>query len=257
MNIAIITGASSGIGREFALQMDRHFHNIDEFWLVARDRDRLKDLAALLRHNARIFAMDITDGNRLSDFEDAVLRHGAVVRMLVNSAGYGIMGVFCQQDRNLELGMIRLNCEALTEMTHRMIPYMRRGSRILQMASAAAFLPQPDFAVYAATKSYVLSFSRALGEELKDAGIYVTAVCPGPVDTPFFRIAEAGASTLALKKYTMVKPERVAAQALKDSFYRRPVSVCTLPIKSLRAVSGVLPHSVMLKAQRWLKQKGM
>ena len=70
MNIAIITGASSGIGREFALQMDRHFHNIDEFWLVARDRDRLKDLAALLRHNARIFAMDITDGNRLSDFED-------------------------------------------------------------------------------------------------------------------------------------------------------------------------------------------
>lgn len=256
-NIAVITGASSGIGREFVLQMDRHFHNIDEFWLVARSRGKLKELAGMLRHNARIFAMDITDREKISALEDAVFRHNGVVRILINSAGYGIMGDFCQQEGDLELGMIRLNCEALTEMTHRMIPYMRRGSRILQMASAAAFLPQPDFAVYAATKAYVLSFSRALGEELKEAGIYVTAVCPGPVDTPFFRIAETEASTLALKKYVMAEPGRVVSQALKDSFHRRPMSVCGLPIKSLRAVSKVVPHSVMLKAQRWLKQKGM
>ena len=157
-------------------------------------------LAKSLKHNARIFAMDITDREKLSDLEDAVFRHKATVRMLINCAGYGIMGEFCEQDRSLELGMIRLNCEALTELTHRMVPFMREGSRIIQMASSAAFLPQPDFAVYAATKSYVLSFSRALGEELKRDGIYVTAVCPGPVDTPFFDIAEAGGSTLALKK---------------------------------------------------------
>ncbi len=257
MNIVVITGASSGIGREFALQMDRHFSSIDEFWLVARDRDRLKELAGLLRHSARIFSMDITDEKRISDFEDAVFRHKAVVRMLINCAGYGIMGDFSQQDRKLELGMVRLNCEALTGMTHRLIPFMRKGSRILQMASSAAFLPQPDFAVYAATKSYVLSFSRALGEELRDAGIYVTAVCPGPVDTPFFDIAEASASTLALKKYTMVSPERVVTLALKDSYYRRPLSVCGLPMKSFRALSRAVPHCLLLRAMRQMKQKGM
>ncbi len=257
MNIVVITGASSGIGREFALQMDRHFSSIDEFWLVARDRDRLKELAGLLRHSARIFSMDITDEKRISDFEDAVFRHKAVVRMLINCAGYGIMGDFSQQDRKLELGMVRLNCEALTGMTHRLIPFMRKGSRILQMASSAAFLPQPDFAVYAATKSYVLSFSRALGEELRDAGIYVTAVCPGPVDTPFFDIAEASASTLALKKYTMVSPERVVSLALKDSYYRRPLSVCGLPMKSFRVLSRAVPHCLLLRAMRQMKQKGM
>lgn len=257
MNIVVITGASSGIGREFALQMDRHFSSIDEFWLVARDRDRLKELAGLLRHSARIFSMDITDEKRISDFEDAVFRHKAVVRMLINCAGYGIMGDFSQQDRKLELGMVRLNCEALTGMTHRLIPFMRKGSRILQMASSAAFLPQPDFAVYAATKSYVLSFSRALGEELRDAGIYVTAVCPGPVDTPFFDIAEALASTLALKKYTMVSPERVVSLALKDSYYRRPLSVCGLPMKSFRVLSRAVPHCLLLRAMRQMKQKGM
>ena len=256
MNIVIITGASSGIGREFAVQMDAYFDCVDEFWLVARDRSRLIRLAKSLKHNARIFALDITDKEKLSDLEDAVFRHRAVVRMLINCAGYGIMGDFCEQDRAQELGMIRLNCEALTEMTHRMIPYMREGSRIIQMASSAAFLPQPYFAVYAATKAYVLSFSRALGEELKDAGIYVTAVCPGPVDTPFFDIAEEHGSTLALKKYTMVSAKRVAALALKDSLHRRSMSVCSLPIKSFLLLTKTVPHHVILAAMDRMKKKG-
>lgn len=256
MDIVIITGASSGIGREFAMQMDAYFNRIDEFWLVARNRRKLMQLAKSLKHNARILAMDITDKEKLADLEDAVFRHKATVRMLINCAGYGIMGEFCGQDRELELGMIRLNCEALTELTHRMVPYMREGSRIIQMASSAAFLPQPDFAVYAATKSYVLSFSRALGEELKKDVIYVTSVCPGPVDTPFFQIAEADGSTLALKKYTMVSAERVVALALKDSLRRRSLSVCSLPVKSLFILTKLVPHSVILDVMDWMKRKG-
>lgn len=256
MNIVVITGASSGIGREFALQMDAHFDSIDEFWLVARSRGKLEKLAGKLRHNARVFAMDITEQEKLADLEEAVFRHKAIVRMLINCAGYGVMGDFCELDRELETGMIRLNCQALTELTHRMIPYMREGSRILQLASSAAFLPQPDFAVYAATKAYVLSFSRALGEELKGAEIYVTAVCPGPVDTPFFDIAERYASTLALKKYTMVSAERVVARALKDSWHRRPMSVCSLPIQSFMLLTKTAPHSAILGAMRLLKRKG-
>lgn len=253
MNVIIITGASSGIGMEFAMQMDNYFSNIDEFWLIARNHERLKEVSGVLEHRTRLFPIDITDEKKLDLLEAAAMKHNAAVRMLINCAGYGIMGCFCEQDTELELGMIRLNCEALTGLTHRFLPYMRPGSRIIQMASSAAFLPQPDFAVYAATKAYVLSFSRALGQELKRAEIYVTSVCPGPVDTPFFDIAEAAGSTLAIKKYTMVTAEKVVAQALKDSYHRRPLSVCSLPIKAFMALCKALPHSVILKAMEYCK----
>ncbi len=257
MNIIVITGASSGIGREFARQMDNHFGRIDEFWLVARSRDRLEALAGTLKHRTRIFAMDITEKESLDRLEDTALRHNAAVRMLINCAGYGIMGSFSEQDDDLETGMIRVNCQALTELTHRLIPYMRWGSRIIQMASSAAFLPQPGFAVYAATKAYVLNFSRALGEELKNAGIYVTSVCPGPVDTPFFDIAEATGSTLSVKKYTMVEAERVVANALWDSYHKHPMSVCSLPIKAFQVLAKAVPHSLLLRVVEQMKKKGL
>lgn len=254
MNIILITGASSGIGREFACQMDRYFTNIDEFWLIARNREKLNAVASSLQHKTRVFSMDITKDAQLERLEDTLEEKNAVVRILVNCAGYGLMGAFETQDREGTLGMIRINCEALTNITHRLIPYMRRGSRIIQLASSAAFLPQIDFSVYAATKSYVLSFSRALGEELKEKGIYVTSVCPGPVNTPFFDIAEKNGSTLAIKKYTMVEADRVVATALRDSYHKRPMSVCSLPIKIFGVGTKLVPHDVFLKIMNLLKK---
>lgn len=256
MNIVIITGASSGIGREFALQMDIHFDRIDEFWLVARSKQGLKETAGALRHKTRIFAMDITSSPNLDVLEDTLRARNATVRMLVNCAGYGLMGTFCEQNLEDALGMIRLNCVALTELTHRVIPYMRRNSRIIQLASSAAFLPQPDFAVYAATKAYVNSFSRALGRELRPLEIWVTSVCPGPVETPFFAIAEQGGTTLSIKKYVMAKPEAVVAQALRDSYFRRELSVYSLPIKGLHVVAKTLPHGSILHLMGLMKKKG-
>lgn len=254
MNIILITGASSGIGREFALQLDPYFTNIDEFWLIARNEKRLRETAKCLRHKARVFPMDITDGRSLDALEDLMIERNAVVRMLVNCAGFGLMGAFSEQPAENALSMIRVNCEALTEVTHRMIPYMRRNSRIIQLASSAAFLPQPDFAVYAASKAYVLSFSRALNEELRPLRIAVTSVCPGPVDTPFFEIAEQTGNTLALKKYVMATPEQVVAQAIRDSCHRRTLSVCGLPIKALHVLSGVIPHDILLRIMGILKE---
>lgn len=257
MNIIIITGASSGIGKEFALQMDSCFSNIDEFWLIARSEKKLKETAMLLSHKARVIPMDVTDSSQLDNLEDMLIEHYAIVRILINCAGFGLMGHFSEQSVESALSMIRLNCEALTEITHRMIPYMQRNSRIIQLASSAAFLPQPDFAVYAATKSYVLSFSRALNEELKSLGIIVTSVCPGPVDTPFFDIAEKNGSTLAIKKYVMASPHKVVAQALRDSYFRHAVSVYSLPIKSLHVLSKVIPHGIILNVMNLMKRKGM
>lgn len=253
MNIVIITGASSGIGREFARRMDLSFDTIDEFWLVARSQDKLKELANTMRHETRLFTMDVTDNTQLEQLEKAVSDEKAVVRMLINCAGYGIMGDFSKMNRSDETGMIRLNCEALTNITHRMIPYMKRGSRIIQLASSAAFMPQINFAVYAATKSYVLSFSRALGQELRERGIYVTSVCPGPVDTPFFDIAEQHGKTLAIKKYTMVRADQVVKQALKDSLHKKPKSVYSLPIRGFELLAKLVPHELILLITRRMK----
>lgn len=253
MNIVIITGASSGIGREFARRMDLAFDTIDEFWLVARSGDKLEALARTMRHEVRIFAMDITDDEQLEQLEHTVQAENAIVRMLINCAGYGLMGEFTRVERNQETGMIRLNCEALTNITHRMIPYMKRGSRIIQLASSAAFLPQANFAVYAATKAYVLRFSQALGEELRTKGIYVTSVCPGPVDTPFFDIAEQYGKTLAIKKSTIVSADKVVKQALKDSLHKKSKSVYSLPIKGVELLCKLLPHDFILIALRRMK----
>ena len=253
MNVIVITGASSGMGMEFAMQMDNYFSNVDEFWLVARSGDKLEEVARALQHRTRIFTMDMTDKEKVERLEQALKEEKAVVRILINCAGYGVMGSFTDLDREQTLGMVRLNCEALTEMTYRLIPFMRRGSRIIQLASSAAFMPQPDFAVYAASKAYVHSFSRALGVELKKKGIYVTSVCPGPVDTPFFDIAEKDGTILKVKKLSMTTAEKVVSQALRDSYYKKEVSVCTLLIKIFNMIAKVLPHSVMLKAMSLMK----
>ena len=253
MNIILITGASSGIGREFAMQLDKHFSNIDEFWLVARRKALLTELSESLQHKCRILAMDITNEGQLERLEDTLEEQNACIRMLINCAGYGIMGGFVRQDREEVAGMVRLNCEALTNITHICIPYMKRGSRIIQLASSAGFVPQTDFAVYAATKSYVLSFSRALAHEINDLGIFVTTVCPGPVDTPFFDIAGKYGSTLTIKKFSMVKTEDVVRLAIRDSYYQKEVSVCSGLIKIFHITTKVIPHGLILRTMKLLK----
>lgn len=254
MNVIVITGASSGMGMEFVRQMDRSFYNIDEFWLVARSRSKLEKLAEELMHKSKVFAMDITGKKGMNRLERALKERSAVVRILVNCAGYGVMGAFENLDREQTMGMVRLNCEALTDMTYRILPFMTRNSRIIQLASSAAFMPQPDFAVYAASKAYVHSFSRALGTELKRREIYVTSVCPGPVDTPFFDIAEKDGTYLTIKKIAMAQPDQVVAQALRDSYYKRSVSVYSPLIKAFHVAAKVIPHSLILKGFAVLKK---
>lgn len=253
MNIILITGASSGMGIEFALQLDNVFQNIDEIWMIARRKKEMLEVAQHLEHTTRVLDMDVTDDEQIKRLKKLLANEKPVIRMLVNSAGYGIMGDFSASNIKEELGMIDVNCKALTQITHLCIPYMRKNSRIIQLASSAAFLPQPNFAVYAATKSYVYSFSRALNQELRGKKIYVTAVCPGPVDTPFFDIAEKTGSTLAVKKLTLVRADQVVEKAIADSYHKRERSVYGAWIRGFEVLAKILPHSVILKAMRFLK----
>ncbi len=254
MNIVIITGASSGMGRECARQLDSIYKKgIDEIWLVARRKARLEELAETLTHRARIFPLDLTDEKSIQDFDLTLSMVNPNVKFLVNASGFGISGSFTDIDIKEHSSLIKLNCEALTRVTHIVLEYMRSGARILQFASAAAFMPQPGFAVYAASKSYVLSFSRALNAELSDRNISVTAVCPGPVNTEFFDIAEKNGTNYHFKKCFMAEKEKVVHQALLDAYNRCDVSVYSLAMKLFFFVAKVLPHSFIMGLLRFFK----
>lgn len=247
-NIIIITGASSGMGMEFAKQLDKKLLNVDEFWLVARRKDRLEKLDFVLRHKCRLFDVDLMKEEQVKRIEDALNEKEYRIRMLVNCAGFGVMGQFKDLEKKEQMEMIDLNCKALTAMTYICVPHMDRKSRIIQLASVAAFLPQKNFAIYAASKSYVLSFSRALNEELKDLDITVTAVCPGPVDTEFFEVAEKSGTTMEVKKLFMVEADRVVSDAIFASQMKWSISLCSIPMVMFLGVTKFLPHSLVLKA---------
>lgn len=251
--IVIITGASSGMGYEFAVQLDKGLRSVEEFWLIARREERLSRLAEGLRHQARIFPMDLTGKEDCRLFRETIRREQPAIRMLINCSGYGVMGKVADLETEEQLGMIDLNCKALTEMTCICLPYMPPKSRIIQLASSAAFLPQPGFAVYAAGKAYVLSFSRALGEELRKRQIAVTAVCPGPVRTEFFERAEKKAATLAIKKYVMADAEAVVRHALSASAKGRPMAVYSSVIRAFHLLTKLCPYTLILSVMRLMK----
>lgn len=225
MNIAIITGASSGMGMEFVKQLDHYFRNIDEIWVVARREKRLQELQSLTRIKIRPFALDLSEEAGLQQFKHTLQKEKPVIRILVNSAGYGKIGRFDEISYSDNMGMIDVNCKALTAVTYLTLPYMRRNSRIIQLASMASYLPQAGFSIYAATKSFVLSFCTSLNEELRDRKISVTAVCPGPVNTEFFDIAEQTGKEPVFKKLFMAKPEKVVEKALLDSLHKKEHSI--------------------------------
>lgn len=244
MKIALITGASSGLGREFARQIPKLYQNLDEIWVVARRAERLNELEMELKVPVRIFDGDLNQDYIYKKLGIALGKSHANVRMLVNAAGYGKIGTFCEYGWKEEAGMVDLNCRSLTRMIALCLPYMHCGSRIVNLSSAAAFGPQPGFAVYAATKSYVYSLSMALGRELKGSGIYVTAVCPGPVDTEFFD--HTGKEVASVKKKFRADAKDVVRKALIDSARGKKTSVYGLSMKAAWVASKVVPDSVIV-----------
>jgi short-subunit dehydrogenase len=167
------------------------------------------------------------------------------IKLLVNCAGYGKVGSFEELDLEEQCGIIDINCKALTMFTGVCLPYISTHSRIINVASAAAFCPQPRFNVYAASKSYVLSFSRALNCELKDRKITVTAVCPGPVDTEFFDIA--GDNNNEFKKKMRVPVDKVVDKAIRDAALGNELSVYGTMMKTAELGSKIVPHKLLMK----------
>ncbi|MCR5629687.1 SDR family oxidoreductase [Eubacterium sp.] len=242
MRIIIITGASSGMGREFARQLDGYLEHIDEFWLIARRTDRLHELSKELKKDCRIFECDLSQRSSMVELIQELETKKPKVKMLINCAGYGKTGKFEKLNYQDVTGMIDVNCRALSALTYSVLPYMCSNSRIINLASVAAFMPQPEFSVYAASKAYVLRFSRALRREVDDRGIWVTTICPGPVNTEFFDVADNKNSASWYKSKVMVKCEDVVNRALYDSLKKRDVSIYGIPMKFMYVISKIFPH---------------
>jgi short-subunit dehydrogenase len=186
--VTLVTGASAGLGAEFARAWARRG---DELVLTARREERLQALAAELGGKTHVIAADLANPEAPRRLIGEIEARGLTVATLINNAGFGLTGRFADRQTEPLLGMIDLNIRALTELAHLVLPGMRerRSGAILNLASTAAFQAGPGFAVYFASKAYVLSFTEALHQELKGSGIKVSALCPGPTATEFGDVA--------------------------------------------------------------------
>ena len=185
MKIAVITGASSGMGREFAKAIDKAFE-FDELWVIARRAERLESLKQECRTPVRALSWDLSAPENQHAYKALLEEEQPEIGLLVNAAGYGLFGAAGDLDVENQLGIVALNDTALSAICLYSLPYMKRGDAIVNLGSNSSWQPVPYMTVYAASKAYVLSFSRALGRELKPRGIHVMCVCPGWIKTEFF-----------------------------------------------------------------------
>ncbi|MDL2236834.1 SDR family NAD(P)-dependent oxidoreductase [Christensenellaceae bacterium OttesenSCG-928-K19] len=246
MGIAVVTGASSGMGREFVKQISQR-GDVEQIYAIARRQDRLDELAKEVQTPVVPLALDLADTKSIDTLSQTLAKAQPDVAMLVNCAGFAKFGAQGQVGTADLLSMIDLNVRALVALTELCIPYMKAGALILEVASTAAFQPLPDMNVYAATKAFVLSYSRALNEELAERSISVTAVCPGWTKTEFFDVAEKDADKNAVHKMPfMTTPQAVVRRALKDAKNHRSVSVCGAMNVAHWIFSKIIPDSLIM-----------
>ncbi|MCA1748919.1 MAG: SDR family oxidoreductase [Sphingomonadales bacterium] len=241
--ITLITGASAGLGAEFARQLAGRGERLV---LVARRKERLEALAAEIG-NARAVALDLGEPGAADRLLADIEAHGERVAMLVNNAGFGLWGRFAELDPDRQRAMIDLNCGALVELSHAVLPAMveRGAGAILNIASTAAFQPGPGMAVYFATKAFVLSFSEALHEEVAKSGVRVTALCPGPTRTEFGAVA--GFKGKGAFDRLSARSEDVVAIGLQALDKGRAVAIPGLVNKAGAQAHRFMPRWLLLK----------
>ncbi len=250
--IAIITGASSGIGKQFVETINEFGELPDEVWVIARRMDRLTELKTACP--IRPIAMDLTDRSKFQALQVMLREERPDVRLLINAGGFGKFEGTTETALDDNWNMVDLNCQAIQAMCQITIPFMSSGSKIINIASIAALQPVPYINVYAASKAFVLYYSRGLNRELKSRGIGVTAVCPFWTKTEFFDRAVRTDREPVVKKYAaMYKPEQIVTRAWRDVKRGRDVSKFGFVARSQALLCKIMPHSFIMSV--WMKQQ--
>ena len=248
MKTAIITGASSGLGREFVRQLGDVFPEIECYWLVARRGDRLEELKEGLPDKTVVcLPLDLCDPMSFVAYREALTAELPEVTLLVNCAGCGYLGYVGEMDNGSQTRMVDLNVRALTVITNMTVPYMTSGGRILNVSSIASFCPNPRMTVYSSTKAYVSAFSIGLNEELRRRKITVTAVCPGPMATEFLDVGSIAGNSKMFERLPYCDQVRVAGGALRAAKAGRTIYTPKLFYKFYRVLAKVTPVKLMVK----------
>ena len=253
MRIAIVTGASSGMGREFVKQVSKK-EKFDEIWVIARRKEALESLKKEVKAKIRPITLDLQNPESFDTYKKLLAEEKPEVALLANIAGYGKFGKYDEISLEDCLGMIDLNCKALVAMSQLTIPYMKRGSKILQLDSLSAFQPVPYLNVYGSSKSFVLSYSRALNRELKTKGIRVMSVNPGWVKTEFFDHATKSSNDAITYFNVMYDAKDVMKTAIHDLYHtKKDVSIHGFQIKAQVLLVKLLPHKIVMEI--WMRQQ--
>ena len=251
MKIAIVTGASSGMGKEFVLQLTQ-YADVDEIWAIARREGALQALKTTVP--VRPVPLDLCDSASFERFAALLAAEKPDVKLLVNAAGFGKFGAYHKVSMEDDLRMIDLNCKALVAMTRLVLPYMGKGSHVLQLDSLSAFQPVPYITTYGATKAFVLSYTRAMNRELKGSGIRMMAMNPGWVKTEFFNHALQTNSGEVQYYNQLWEAKDVVATGLHDLYQtKKDYSVHGFMVRmQVRAVK-LLPHKIVMNT--WCNQQ--
>ncbi len=250
MSLAIITGASSGIGREFALQL-KEKAGVNSFCLIARREERLIALKDELNAECKIICADLCTDEGVEKIRDYLENERPRVKFLVNCAGFGDFGSFDQISEDTVCRMIDLNVKALVRITHMCVPFMEKGGRIIEMGSGSCFTPLPYFNVYSSSKVFVLHYTKSLNYELKKYGVRATCFCPGWVDTEFLSLAKRD-SAVTMPKATkpLLTAERCVAKCVKASIKGKSMCVTNWYTKLQHVLFKILPDCILTKL--WL-----
>ncbi len=247
MNVAVITGASSGLGKEYVRQVLEQLPTVDEIWLIARRRDRLEAIAADYPDTVfRLLSLDLCSAEDLETYRRTLAEADATVVLLINNAGFGKLGNFAEMPTADQVGMVDLNCRALTAVTSLTLPHMTKGSSILNVSSIASYVPTPRMAVYCSTKAYVTSFSQALRAELRPRGIHVLAVCPGPMATEFLDVASITGNSKTFQALPYCRPETVAKVSLSRLLRGKSWYTNRAFYKLYRVLAKLLPNRFLM-----------
>ena len=251
MSIAIVTGASSGMGRDFVYGLSSSF-SFSEIWVIARRGERLEEIREELGPRIVPIALDLTLTSSIDKISSLLASRGVEVGALVNASGFGVFKAFTECSREEMENMIDLNCRSLVSLTHTVLPYMKEGSFIINLGSNSSHQPVPYMSIYAATKAFVLSFSLSLGVELKKRGIFVECVCPGWIKTECFSRAVRENTTIVYDD-RYYESKDVVKKALKDLKKKRSVSILGFPVRMQVLLVKILPVKLIMSI--WCKQQ--
>lgn len=248
MSLAIITGASSGIGKEFARQLKAK--GVDEFWLIARREEMMAELSEELGVTCKIIKADLATDEGIEIYRSVLESENPRVKYLINAAGFGVYGAFNEVEESVVKKMIDLNVKALVLITHMTVPYMELGGRIVQMGSGSCFTPLPYFNIYSSSKTFVLHYTKSLNYELKDYGVRATCFCPGYVETEFLGKAEKPGVLVPKEYKPLLKCDAVVAGCIKAMEKGKVMYVTNWYTKLQHLLFKILPDFILTRI--WL-----